>query len=144
MTSTELTLKLFQELQLEFPHIQMELRREHRDVDIALDIPKQAGVTFNLFLYLDGDELHLSVDEVFWLEWFPCTRPNILSDYSAAARGLLQGSYRLLSYERFGRTEKTLLQRLSQKGWKTVGRYYKYPYVLFLPSFFHKRVLRNE
>jgi len=69
------------------------------------------------------DELHLNAPGL-WVEWFPCTRPEVLSRYVDAVRGVLAGTHRILQHHRQGRLIKSYLQRPAGTSWATIARYY--------------------
>jgi hypothetical protein len=63
----------------------MNERPEH--VDVTVDIPTQDGLAFPIHLNLqNGDELHLVANHGFWLEWFPCTTPQVRDPYRRGMR----------------------------------------------------------
>lgn len=111
---------LFEGIQSAFPNLRMELRADHPHVDLMLDIPRQPGLVFDVNLNLQGDELHLSAG-FFWLEWFPCTDPEIVARYRAAVIGLLSGEYRILEHHVGKRAVKAQLQRPDGDEWETIG-----------------------
>jgi hypothetical protein len=98
----------------------MELQLEHSHVDLSMDVPHQQELIFDVNLNLQGDELHLSAGS-FWLEWFPCTRPDVVERYRDAATGLLSGKYRILEHCIGSRPVKAQLERPQGAGWQTIG-----------------------
>lgn len=114
-------LALFHELRTAFPTLRMNLELEHPQLDLNMDIPQQAGLAFDVNLNLQGDELHLSTGS-FWLEWFPCTKPEIRELYQDAVIGLLAGRYRIVEHYLGGWAVKAQLQRpTSEAAWQTIG-----------------------
>ena len=111
--------RAFQSLQAEFPSVEMWLVPEPADVDVMLDIPRQPGLSFPINLNLQGDELQLSAGSYFHVEWFPCTDPKRQAGFFDAVRGLISGRYRIVEYHRGTEVDKAVLQRPSDKGWKT-------------------------
>ena len=117
----EAVIRLFQEIQAAFPRLTMKLERDHPHVDFNMDIPRQAGLQFDVNLNLQNiDELHLSAGH-FWLEWFPCTDEGIVNAFREAVCGVLSGEFRVLEHYRGKRAVKAELQRPSGEGWKTIG-----------------------
>jgi hypothetical protein len=114
---------LFEEIRDAFPWLSMRLDQEPRHVDLNMDIPQQPGLTFDVNLNLQGDELHLSAG-AFWLEWFPCTRPDVVQTYRGAVHGLLSGAYRIREHYRGGRPFKAELQKPAGEGWQTIGTWH--------------------
>jgi hypothetical protein len=111
-------------------------------VDVALDIPAQSGLLFNVSLNLQNlDELHLSAGAL-WVSWFPCTRPDRASEYVDSVIGLLSGRYRILEFHRGARAVKARLQRPLGGKWETIATRYA---IFALPwPRMTQRVLRNE
>ena len=111
---------LFGSIQQAFPHLAMDLRSNHPHVDVIMYIPKQAGNAFDLNINLQADELHMRTDGL-WLEFFPCSKPNVVADFKDAVHGLLTGNYRIIETIRRGQVVKAKLQRQTERGWQTVG-----------------------
>jgi len=112
--------QLLNEIRRSFPHLEMRLESTHPHVDLNLDIPQQGSLKFDVNINLQGDELHLTAGH-FWLEWFPCSDPNIIRAFREAVHGLLSGEFRILESYRGKQAVKAELQRPSKNGWKTVG-----------------------
>jgi hypothetical protein len=113
-------IRLFEEIRDAFPQLSMRLDHDPPNVDLNMDIPEQPGLTFDMNLNLQGDELHLNAG-AFWLEWFPCTRPDVVQAYRETVHGLLSGIYRIRERHRGGRPFKAELQKPDQGGWQTIG-----------------------
>src|SRR5687768_8019271 len=96
----------FEELRTEFPHLTSSLSTEHAPMDLHLEWPRQAGLSFPLSLSLQGDELHLNAGDVFWVEWFPVDQPDVAAAFFAAVRSLLSGESRIVEHSRRGRCFK--------------------------------------
>jgi hypothetical protein len=111
---------LFVRIQEAFPHLTMRLERDHPHLDLNMDIPRQAGLVFDVNVNLQGDELHLSA-EAFWLEWFPCTEAEIVDGFRETVHGVLSGTFRIVEHLRGSRVVKAELQRPANHGWQTVG-----------------------
>lgn len=52
-------IRLFKEIRSAFPQLSMQLDHDPQHVELNVDIPKQPGLTFDMNLNLQGDELHL-------------------------------------------------------------------------------------
>jgi hypothetical protein len=113
-------IRLFEEIRDAFPRLHMRLDNDPENVDLEMLIPQQPGLAFDISLNLQGDELHLSAG-AFWLEWFPCTRPDVVEAYRDAVHGLITGAYRIREHHRGGRPFKTELQRPFMDSWQTIG-----------------------
>ncbi len=114
-------IKLFEDIKKCYPHLEMKIDVNHPHVDLMMDIPKQGGLSFGVNLNLQNvDELHLSAGH-FWLEWFPCTKPEIVAEFKEAAHGVLSGKMRILESYRGQRAVKAELQEPSNGSWKTIG-----------------------
>lgn len=117
----EIALDVFRRIRQRFPHLAMTLDPHHPQVDVALDIPKQAGLDFAVHLNLQNrDELHI-VAGAFWCEWFPCTAHEKVDEYLDAVAGLIEGRYRILEHVRGTTVVKAELQKPVDSGWETVG-----------------------
>ena len=116
-------IRLFEEIRDAFPQLSMQLDQNPRHVELELNIPQQPGLNFDMNLNLQGDELHLSAG-AFWLEWFPCTRPDVIDAFREAVVGLISGGYRIREHHRGGRPFKAELQTPGVDGWQTIGTWY--------------------
>jgi hypothetical protein len=113
-------LDVFQAIEAAFPKLRMTIESDHAEVDLNVDIRSQPGLCFNVNLNQQGDELHLSAG-MFWLEWFPCTVPEVVEHYRDAVEGLLSGRYRIVEY-RIGRIPvRAELQQPRDDGWVMIG-----------------------
>ncbi len=137
-----IAMEVFQEIRSAFPNLRADLQQDDPHVDLDMDIPPQPGLEFRLNLNLQGDELHLSVNGVFWVEWFPCTKPEVARAYAEAVKGLLSGQFRIVEFLQGGRPVKTILQRPTGEGWAVVARWSELH--LPLPWGRTQRVLQNR
>ncbi|WP_156493804.1 MULTISPECIES: hypothetical protein [unclassified Alcanivorax] len=88
--------------------------------ELAMNIRRQAGLDFDVYLNIQNDdELHLQF-ESFCGAWFPFTEPARVSEYEAAVNGVLSGTYRTKIINRRGSPVKALLQAPSVQEWSTV------------------------
>lgn len=133
-------IRLFEDIRNAFPRLSMRLDEKPSQVDLNMDIPRQPGLDFDVNLNLQGDELHLSAG-AFWLEWFPCSRPDVVEAYREAVHGLLSGVYRIREHYRGGRPFKAELQKPHEGDWQTIGTWYGWAWPL--PRRTVVRVLRN-
>ena len=111
---------LLEEIRASFPTLRMELQLDHPYLDLNMDARKQPGLAFDVNLNLQGDELHLSAGS-FWLEWFPCSDPEVVARYRDAVAGLLSGRYRILEHRVGDRAVKADLQCPDGDSWQTIG-----------------------
>jgi hypothetical protein len=111
----------FAQIRARFPDLSMVIDGADPNVDIAVDIPQQVGLSFPLHLNLQSDELHLQAG-AFWLEWFPCTKPTIQEAYIEAVTGLLSGTFRIVEVCSGAQVVSAKLQRPDGSGWATIGR----------------------
>lgn len=115
-------IELFRSVQQSFPNLTMTLHTNPDKFDAALEIPRQPGLAFNIFLNLQDDELHLEAGESFLLEWFPCTDAGVEADYFATVRGLITGEFRIVEYHGGGEAYRAVLQRPKMGGgWQGHG-----------------------
>lgn len=113
-------IRLFEDIRDTFPTLSMRLEHTPAQADLSLDIPAQPGLIFGIHLTLRGDELHVTAG-AFWMEWFPCSRPDVVQTYREAVCGLLGGAYRIRERHRGGRAFKAELQRPDGTGWRTIA-----------------------
>ena len=70
----QIALATFGSIRTAFPAFTMNLDLTPEHVDIAMDIPIQAGLLFDVSLNLQNrDELHLNASAL-WVEWFRTQR----------------------------------------------------------------------
>ena len=120
MSTIGIARETFERIKAANPNLNMEIEESPQYVELAMNIRKQAGLDFDVYLNLqNGDELHLQF-ETFWGEWFPCTEPAQVSKYEAAVNGVLSGAYRAKVINRRGSPVKALLQAPSVHEWSTV------------------------
>jgi hypothetical protein len=116
-------LEAFRRIQKARPDLAMSLDLEPEHVDLTLDIPAQAGLSFPLHLNLQNiDELYLCAGG-FVLSWFPCTDASRLEAYVDSVIHVLSGTYRILEYRRGNRVVRADLQAPGDGGWRRIGRY---------------------
>ena len=119
--NVELASEAFESLQKLFPDLTMTIDRNPRHVDLGMDILKQPGLDFDIYLNLQNeDELHISTHDI-WCEWFPIS-DNVVTDYIDAVKGLITGEYRILKFARAGTVYKAFLQKQTGDRWVTVFR----------------------
>jgi hypothetical protein len=69
-------------------------------VEISITMPVQPGLSHKIWLCLQNfDELGFSVGH-FYIEFFPCTKPDRVEKYMDAVSGFLSGNYRILEHYR--------------------------------------------
>jgi hypothetical protein len=109
----------FESIRAAFPHLTMTLDADPGNVDVSLEIPKQPGLDFDVFVNLQEDELHLTAGTYFWVEWFPCTDEGVEADFFESVDGLLCGRFRIVEHYRRGKAFKAVLQRPINRGWES-------------------------
>jgi hypothetical protein len=111
----------FREVQSRFPGLQL-IEDPSAPVELNVVIPIQPGIVYPINLNLQNrSELHFSVRH-FWLEWFPCSNEDRVSEFIDAVSGFLSGRYRILEHYRGPRCVKAELQREEPEGqWSTFG-----------------------
>jgi hypothetical protein len=133
---------LFRSIASEFKWLQAScFEQPNPQVDLELVFDKQPGLVFQVAANLQGDELHLHVGEHFWCEWFPCSRPKVVSRFGEALRGVLSGKVRLVEYSKGGRIIKAELQQEDASGWRTVATSSKLRWPSLQPA--QTRIQRN-
>jgi hypothetical protein len=133
----------FRDLRSSFPNLvaTLDLDVAHDYVDMEMRVPAQAGLPFDTTFQLQGDELHISAG-AFWLEWFPCTDPEVVKAYHDAVLGLLSGQYRVREHYIGRHAVKAQLQRPTSGGWSTVGTWSNLSALIPWPR--HKRILQGR
>jgi hypothetical protein len=117
----DIAFSTFERIRAAFPALAMKLDLYPKHVDLAMDIPAQPGLSFDVHLNLQNlDELCVEAS-AFWFEWFPCTKPKRVEEYFEAVSGLLSGQFRILEHWRGKQLAKAQLQRPSDGGWKTIA-----------------------
>ena len=117
----DIALAIFERIRAEFPDISMRLDLYPEFVDLAMHIPAQPGLSFDVDVNLQNrDELHLSVSRL-WVEWFPCRDQRKVEKFFEAVSGLIAGRFRILQHWRGRRTVLVQLQRPDGDGWETVA-----------------------
>jgi hypothetical protein len=112
----EIALSTFEKLRAAFPTLSMEFDLQPTHVDLAMDIPARAGLSFSVFLNLQNrDELCLQASAL-GVSWFPCTNPQKAEKYFE----VLSGRFRILRHSRGKRVVKAALQQPTSEGWKTI------------------------
>lgn len=137
----EQVIALFKEIAGAFPHLQCQLETKHPHVDVNMDFPQQPGLKFAVNINLQGDELHISAG-CFWLEWFPCSKKEIVDEFVQAVKGLLSGKLRIVEYYRGDKSMKAELQEPREGKWNTIGTSSRL-HVPFLKAT-HQKVLIND
>ena len=117
-------LDAFDEIRRRCAPLRCHLDRDPAQVELALTLPAQAGLLFDVELTLQNeDELHL-VASALWVGWFPCTDPAVRGVFVDAVCGLVAGRYRILEHHRGRRAVKAELQRPVEepgaRGWETI------------------------
>jgi hypothetical protein len=129
-----IALSTFKKLQTTFPTLSMNLDLHPAQIDLAMDIPAQPGLTFKVHLDLQNqDELTL-VAAGFWYEWFPCTNPKKVERFLEAVSGLLSGEFRILEHWRGKRLVKAQLQRPNRLRWKNIAASMNVTAIVPLPT----------
>jgi hypothetical protein len=131
---------VFDQIRQAFPHLKMKLLLEDVNVDIAMEIPCQDGLSFDINLDLQSDELHMSVGGL-WVTWFPCDDPQKIRQYLSSVRGLLSGEYRIVEHLQWNSVVKAELQRPAGTGWETVAVSARFHLPISWLS--NKRILQN-
>lgn len=145
MAEREIALRIFGIVQARFPRLSLRLAEAHPSVDLALDIPAQEGLAFDLHLNLqNGDELHLAASG-FWCSWSPCTDPVTADAFLDGVLGLVAGRCRIVELRQGSRVLKRLLQRPRGGEWETLGTAFGWlPVRVPWGSAVREHVVRNE
>ena len=135
------TTRLIETIRSTFPALRMNVEAEHPEVDLLLDVPKQAGLDFAVNVNVQGDELHLSAG-AFWVVWFPSIDAAVREAFHDAVVGLLSGRYRIVE-QYVGRwPAKAELQRPLAGEWHTLATWSGL--ASWLPWRRRTRVLQNH
>ena len=131
---------VFTEIAKRFPSLKMV---EDRDapVEISIMMPVQPGLSHKVRLCLQNhDELSFSVGH-FYVEFFPCTKPDRVESYVDAVSGFLSGKYRILERYRGTKCYRAQLQKSEGGKWRTIANWA----TVWIPLSFKKtaKELRN-
>ena len=119
----EIALSTFERLRNRFPALSMNLDPHPSNMDVAMYVPVQPGLSFKVHLKLQNqNELHLVVSaSLYQWFWFPCSNPEQVERYVEAVSGLLSGEFRIVEHWRGKRLVKAPLQRPDGSDWKTIA-----------------------
>lgn len=144
-TDTEaIARNVFAEISKRFPSLQM-VENHGEPVEISITMPAQPGLSHKVWLCLQNyDELGFSTGH-FYIEFFPCTKPDRVEKYMDAVIGFLSGSYRILEHHRGTKCYWAQLQKPEGDRWRTVANWA----TLWIPFWLRKttkelRNLRND
>jgi hypothetical protein len=132
----------FAEIAKRFPSLQM-IENHDDPVEISITMPVQQGLSQKLWLCLQNrDELGFSVGKHFYIEVFPCTKPDRVEKYLDAVTGFLSGRYRVLEYYRGSTCYRAQLQKPEGDRWRTIANWAN----IWIPLWFKRTVkeLRNQ
>jgi hypothetical protein len=119
-TNKQISQRVFNDIQVEFPHLHMEMFDDDPHVDLSMNIPQQEGVAFSVNADLQGDELTLHASDLT-ADWFPCDHPEMRERFVDAIKGLLSGKYRIRKEYRLGFLVKVILERPEGAAWKLIA-----------------------
>ncbi len=110
----------FKEIQGLFPDLIMNINYNDKNVVLSMNIPKQDGLDFDIYLNLQNeDELHISTSYI-WCRLFPADSPELAETFISAVKGLITGNYRILQFIRKGKVYKSFLQQQRNNDWITI------------------------
>jgi len=105
-------------------------------------IPIQQGLRFAITLSAQGDELHLNVGDLFWVEYFPSLKPGVVEEFEARVMGLISGECRIVESYIGARGVSARLECRDESGlWRRRATWSSLRSLLPLRR--HERVLRN-
>lgn len=131
-----------EQIRAAFPSLRIEIARDHQHVEALADIPRQAGLDFDVGINLqNADELHLTAGSHFWVEWFPCGDQEVFDQFVTAAKGVISGEYRIVESYALGRAVTAQLQRPNGRGWESVTGWGNLGCLVPLPR--NRKILRN-
>ncbi|MDX2237234.1 MAG: hypothetical protein NW203_06685 [Hyphomonadaceae bacterium] len=88
------------------------------NVELVMEIPRQAGLSFDLTVGLqNGDELNIGF-EGFWSYFFPFDQKREL--VSLLLDGIVSGESRLAVHTQFGFVVKRVLERYADEDWEPI------------------------
>ncbi len=111
---------VFAEIARRFPALKM-VENSGDPVEISITMPAQPGLSHKVWLCLQNqDELGFSAGH-FYVEWFPCTKPEKVTKYLDAITGFLSGNCRILEHYRGKKCYKAQLQKADGDRWRTIA-----------------------
>jgi len=115
----------FQTLQRRFPDL--TFTKIDAPVDEAFTIPVQPGLRVEVRVNRqNGDELHLTIGNIFWCEWFPMTRPEVSQQFLDAVSDFIEGRARVIEIYRGKRPFGADLEKQSGNDWQRIARYRRF------------------
>jgi hypothetical protein len=132
---------VFAEIAKRFPSLNM-VENYDDPVEISITMPVQPGLSHEIWLCLQNhDELGFSVGGHFYIEFFPCTKPDRVEKYLDAVIGFLSGQYRILEHYRGKTCYRARLQKPEGDRWRTIAN----SATIWIPLWLKKTVkeLRN-
>jgi len=102
-----------------FPNLATIDEFDDNNVDLSVNIPKQAHLDFDINMNLQTDELHISTD-YFNGSWFSIKSPEVVDLYLESVKGLITGDYRIVQYWNNNKLYKSYLQKPAGQNWETV------------------------
>jgi hypothetical protein len=142
MPNTEdIARSVFAEIAKRFPSLHM-VEKHDDPVEISITVPAQPGLRHKVWLCLQNrDELGFGAGH-FYIEFFPCTKPDRVEKYLDAVTGFLSGTYRILETYRGTTCYKAKLQKPDGDGWRTIANWA----TIWIPLWSVKTVreLRNQ
>jgi hypothetical protein len=116
---TEMT-EVFEAIRASFPHLNMELKCNDKQVEMRMHIPRQRRLAFDVDVNLRSDQLHLRAGPCTF-QWFPCTSADVVASFREAVQGVLSGNFRIVEHCRLGRPIRAELQKPELHSWQTIG-----------------------
>ena len=124
-----------------FPNLATIDDLDNKNVDLSVNIPRQAHLDFDINLNLQTDELFIST-EYFWGSWFSIKDSEVVDLYLEAVKGLITGDYRIVQYWNNNKLYKSHLQKPVGQTWETV--YTAREKTIFPWTKLTEKVIRNK
>ena len=112
--------EVLEAIRASFPHLNMELKHNDKQVEMRMHIPRQRRLAFDVNVNLRGDQLHLRAGACTF-RWFPRTSADVVARFREAVQGVLSGNFRIVEHCRLGRPIRAELQKPELHSWQTIG-----------------------
>ena len=138
----EIAKKTFQRIEKDFSGLSMNWDYNPQHVQLALIIPAQDELDFEMNLNLQGDsDLHIST-EIIWCKLYSNDMSGLSEHFYECVKGIISGKYRIVQKYSGNKMYNSLLQKPTENGdWQTIYRHIKRPKLPWTKSY--KNIIQN-
>jgi hypothetical protein len=99
----------------------IEILEQDEPTDLSYLMPIQGGLKYEIWLSLQGYELHLSINKNLWCEWYSWDHQDIRESYINAVTGFIKGEYRVIEHYRGNKCVKAALEKPNKDKWEPLA-----------------------